>query len=49
MLVVLVEFVGRVGEFLGQFLSRLAVADVVVAVTVAVCSQCAPVSSFLPL
>lgn len=31
---ILVEFVGRVGEFLGRFLRRLAVADVVVAVAV---------------
>ena len=31
---ILVEFVGRVGEFLGRFLRRLAVADIVVAVTV---------------
>ena len=39
---VLVEVVGRVGKFLGQFPRRLAVADVVVAVTVGGCSQSSP-------
>ena len=36
---VLVQVVGGVGEFLGQFLRRLAVADVVVVIAVAVRSQ----------
>ena len=36
---VLVELVGRIGEFVGQFLRRLAVADVVVAIAVGGSSQ----------
>lgn len=45
----LVEFVGHIGEFFGQFPCRLVVADVVVAVGVGIISQGGSVSSFLPL